>query len=333
MIDTGKNKVLTSLFQCCLLIIVTILVYYPIVYNDFIFLWDDQWQVFCATTEDGFNWDNMKVIFTKPFHNQYFPVNQFFYMLIFTITDNYNPLVFHLFSLFIHIINVLIGYVLFVRFFRLSGRVQKETMNIIAFVTALLFAVHPLNVESVAWISASKILIYTMFYLLGLYCYTMYVENKKIIFYSLTLLLFLLSFGGKEQAVVFPISLLLIDWLLNRNFKDADLWIEKSPFILVAFLLGLITLYVSHGGFSFGGQDYSVWERVVFCCYSFFEYLFKWLFPVKLLYLYPFPFLPGETMPIWLYLYPIFFIVIIVSFRKILIGHWPLIFGLLFFCD
>ena len=331
MINTGKNIVLTSPFQYCLLIILTALVYYPIVYNDFIFLWDDQWQVFCATTEDGFNWNNMKAIFMNPFHSQYFPVNQFFYMLIFSITDNYNPLVFHLFYLFVHINNVLLVYMLFIRFFRLSGRIRKERMNIIAFITALLFAVHPLNVESVAWISASKILIYVVFYLLGLYSYTIYIEKKKLIFYCFTLLFFLLSFGGKEQAVVFPISLFLIDWLLNRNFKESDLWIEKSPFILMAILLGVITLYVSYGGFSLGSQDYSMWERIVFCCYSFFEYLFKWLFPIKLLYLYPFPFLPGETMPMWLYIYPIFFIVIIVSFRKLLVSYWPLIFGLLFF--
>lgn len=331
MINYGKYTVLITFFQCCLLIIATIFVYYPIVHNDFIFLWDDQWQVFCATTENGFNWDNIKVIFMNSFYNQYFPVNQFFYMLLFSITKNYNPLLFHLFSLLIHIMNVLLVYMLFIRLFYMSGRIQMGMMNIIVFITALLFAIHPLNVESVAWISASKILLYTLFYLLGLFCYTGYIKTKKILYYCLTLLLFLLSFGGKEQAVVFPASLLLIDWLLNRNLKDSDLWLEKFPFILMAFLLSLITLYVSHGGFSFDGLDYSIWERIVFCCYSFFEYLFKWIFPIKLLYLYPFPFLPGETMPIWLYIYPILFVVVIVSFYKILVGRWPVIFGLLFF--
>lgn len=327
-IQTHKNE----LWMLALLILACLAVYYPAFGNDFIYLWDDQWQVLTETTENGFTLDNLRVMFLEPFHGQYFPVNQFLYTLVYELSGgDYSPFAFHLFCILLHVLNTLLVYFLFRRMLEASGRMDVSRIPAVSFITALLFAVHPLNVESVAWISASKILVYALFYLSALYTYIIYVEKRKIRYYLYSLFLMVLSFGGKEQAVILPVCILVVDWLLKRNFKDVELWIEKIPFFVLAFLLGLITIYCAHGGFTFGGEDgYPLWQRVIFGCYSFAEYLFKWLVPVKLLYLYPFPSLPGEALPTWMLSYPMLLVIIGVCFHRQL-SAWPVAFGLLFF--
>lgn len=314
------------------LIVACLAVYYPSFTSDFIYQWDDQWQVLTETTESGFTAENLRVMFLEPFHNQYFPVNQLFYTLIYELSGGeYIPFSFHLFCVLLHIINTVLLYYLFKRMLGMSGRIDVSRIQPVAFITALLFAVHPLNVESVAWISASKILVYTVFFLLSIFTYLVYIQKGQIRYIFYSLLMLLCSFGGKEQAVILPVCLLVVDWLLQRNMKDVNLWIEKIPFFLLAFLLGLITIYCAHGGLSFGGGDgYPLWQRVIFGCYSFAEYLFKWAVPVKLLYLYPFPSLPGEALPSWMLFYPALLIIIFLSFRKQFL-QWPVAFGLLFF--
>lgn len=321
-----------ELWMLCLLILACFAAYYPAFSNDFIYLWDDQWQVMTETTENGITLDNLQVIFLQPFHNQYFPINQLLYTIVYALSGNeYSPFAFHLFCILLHVLNTLLVFFLLKRMLQLSGRMDILRIPRVSFLTALLFAIHPLNVESVAWISASKILVYALFYLLALYTYIIYVEKRQIRYYLYTLLLLILSFGGKEQAVILPVCLFVIDWLLKRNFKDVNLWIEKIPFFVLAILLGLITVYCANGGFSLGeGDGYPLWQRLIFGCYSFTEYLFKWLVPVKLLYLYPFPSLPGEALPNWMLFYPMLLVIAVVCFRRQLCA-WPVAFGMMFF--
>lgn len=282
------------------------------------------------TTENGFNLDNIWSMFSNPFYNQYFPVNQFFYMLVYTFSGGYDAFGFHLFCVLLHLSNVLLVYFLFKYMLRLSGRLQTEWILMISFITSLLFAIHPLNVESVAWISASKVLVYTFFYLLSMFSYVKYVEKKEYKYLLLSLILLSCSFGGKEQAVVLPFALLLIDWLLKRDMKSVTLWLEKSPFFLLSVLFGFVTIYLSHGVLSLPENDYAFWQRAIFGCYSYIEYLFKWLFPIKLLYLYPFPSLPEDPIPNWLLYYPILLVLIVGFFNKVLL-KWPLLFRFSFF--
>lgn len=168
------------------LIIIVLLVYFPTFFNDFIYMWDDQWQVLTKTTENGFNWGNIVQIFSQSFYSQYFPVNQFFYMLVYVLSGGYNAFAFHLFCLFVHALNTILVYYLIKKCLLLSERVDGSKVKIMPFLTALLFAVHPLNVESVAWISASKVLIYSFFFLLALYAYVIYYKkNRYSICYTL----------------------------------------------------------------------------------------------------------------------------------------------------
>src|SRR5690606_3928296 len=100
----------------------------------------------------------------------------------------------------------------------------------------------PINVEPIVWVSASKVLLYAMFYLLSLICYSHFLKSGKSIYYYLTILCFIFSFGAKEQAVTMPLCLLLFDLLYSRKFTDIMVWYEKVPFFIISLIFGLITL-------------------------------------------------------------------------------------------
>lgn len=315
------------IFIYLLLVIPVLIVYYPVLSNDFLYLWDDQWVVINHYTSGGINFDNLYRILTDFYHGQYAPVNELSYLLLYS-AFGYNPVVFHLASLVWHAANVLLVYVFISKLLFLRGGFSREKISCIAFLTALIFGVHPVNVESVAWVSASKILIYSFFYLLSLLSYLKYVENKKIGYYCLTFLFFIFSFGGKEQAVTLPVCLLLIDYFVKRDLKDKQVWIEKIPFFLFALFFGLLT--IQSQGDPGNRPVYPMGQRLMLACYTLFEYFVKCLIPIKLSYLYPFPMQPGESLPLRFWIYP--FIILCALFylysnRKNAI----LIFSVLFF--
>ncbi|MCB6307843.1 hypothetical protein LI302_23400, partial [Parabacteroides merdae] len=98
---------------------------------------------------------------------------------------------------------------------------------------------------------------------------------------------------SKEQAFVLPLSLILIDWFISRNLKSSDWWIEKMPFFILSVGFALLTLDLQ--GPRSEAVSYTAVQRLLFGCYSLFEYLTKSLLPINLNYLYPFPILPGNS--------------------------------------
>ena len=228
-----------------------------------------------------------------------------------------------------------------------SGYTDETTLRQVAFFTALLFAIHPLQVESVAWISASKIPLYTMFGLLMMLSYIRYVRTGKIRFYLLAFLMLVFSFGSKEQSVILPLLLPLIDWVLRRTplacGNDAAtemvakrgwwyLLAEKMPFLLFALFAGLITYANQSAAVIAAWAGYPLGQRLVFGAYSLVEYFGKLIAPVNLLYFYPFPMAPGKAFPPHFLIYPV--IVIAAAgflFKTLKREHWPVVFGLLWF--
>jgi len=154
-------------------------VYFPILGNDFLYYWDDQWVVINVYTEGGLNVQNLWAIFSEFYHGQYAPLNESLYLILYT-TFGYKPFWFHLASLLLHAANVLLVYACIFRLLELSRKIVIEHKQLIAFFTALIFAVHPFNVESVAWMSASKVLVYSFFYLLATYTFLNYCQSIVI---------------------------------------------------------------------------------------------------------------------------------------------------------
>jgi len=284
-------------------------------------------------TEGGINARNITLILTSIFHGQYAPVNHLMFLFIYSFVG-YNAFYFHLICLMLHIscvcfVNIII-FQLFNQTKREHTHINDKNIRIIAFITALIFAIHPLNVEAVAWISAVKVLNYSFFYLLATLTYLAYLKKENIIYYLLTVLLFALSFGGKEQALTFPVWLLLVYFILGYDLKIKKIRYQLIPFFLLAAFFGFVVIN-SAGRNEYNVNDlYPLWQRVVFGCYSFVEYVTKFAFPYKLLYIYPYPMASGEPLPSWLLVYPPLILVFFISLKNYLLKK-PFVYGILLF--
>lgn len=292
----------------CFLLILCILTYFNVLQADFLYYWDDQVIVMNQYTVGGWSFKNMWHICTDFHAGQYAPVMEVNFLMLYTLFG-YNPFWFHLANLCWHLGCVCLVGLFVVRLLKIHGCFSNRDIHLIAFLTALIFSIHPFNVEAVAWISAVKILIYSFFYLLAAICYLRYIKTLAKKDYLLTLFLFVVSFLAKEQAVTLPLLLILIDWFCHRNLKDENLWVEKLPFFVLSFFFGIITILSQQGGGD--APVYPFGQRIIFASYAIFEYLTKSLLPIGLNYLYPFPILPGESLPVRFWIYPLLTVCII----------------------
>ncbi len=315
-----------------LFIVICFLVFWPVFSHQFQFFWDDQWVVMNDYTEGGINTENIVTILTEFYHGQYAPVNEFFYLTLYSLFG-YNAFWFHTASLLVHISNVLLLFFLVKKLLQTSGQFEKCSVMRIALVTSLLMAVHPLMVESVSWMAASKCILFALFYLMALQAYSSYLVSKKSWHYVLTLLFFVISFGAKEQAITMPVCLLLFDFILKRDMQSSKVWFEKLPFFCLSICFAIITFYsqaYNGEGILSSQKHYPFYQNFVFAAYTLTEYIIKCILPIRLSYIYPFPNLPGEPMPVYLWLYPVVLLCVATGFWKFWSKRWVL-FGIGFF--
>lgn len=315
-----------------ILIIATLLVFYQTTGFHFLKDWDDEWQVLNRCTANGFTLSNIQEIFSTFYNGQYSPLNQLSYTIIF-IFNGLNPQGYHWANLVWHT-----GYICLVFFFidkllqlHTGNKNQKNTW--IAFIVALFMALHPVQVETVAWISASKILTCSFFFMGSLVCYLSYLQSYKVRYYAGAAILFICSFLCKEQAVILPVCLVLIDWFTRRKLTDTAVIVEKAPFFALTICFILVTLYSYDQTFTevvATDRFYTFPQRLAFSGFSLIEYVQKILLPVNLMYLYPYPMDVGDSLPIRFWIYPFVipvFIFVIWHFRK----KRLFLFGCLFF--
>ena len=203
---------------------------------------------------------------------------------------------YHLFNLIFHLVNCYLVY-------RLAFLLSKNN-SLIALVTSLLFAIHPLHVESVAWISERKDVLYGLFFIAGHIAYTRYLDAASKKQYWLTLLFVVLSLMSKPAAVIFPVSLFCIDILRRRQFSFR-LIIEKIPFFIPAIIMGLLTINAQKTVGATGEEYFGLAKNILFGFYGIMMYFVKMIIPVKLSAFYPFPPLNEKLSAVY-YVAPIF---------------------------
>jgi hypothetical protein len=159
----------------------------------------------------------------------------------------------------------------------------------VSFITALLFAIHPMRVESVVWITERKDVLFGAFYLLSLIFYIQYIRQKKAWYYVLALLVFILSLLSKIQAVALPLSLLLVDYWFSRKLSK-KLVLEKIPFFVLSLATGLVGIYFLRQQGSLDTTSlFPLHQRLFIGSYSFIVYLLKSVFPWEMSAVYPYP--------------------------------------------
>jgi tetratricopeptide (TPR) repeat protein len=300
---------------------VTFICYIPALTNEFV-NWDDYGYVVDNTLIRDFSVKNIATIFTKLEQmGNYHPLTMLTYNIEYQFFGQ-NPHGYHVTNIMLHLINTALVFWLL---YLLSGRT-------VAIVVATLFGVHTLHVESVAWVSERKDLLYAMFFFLSLICYVKYVKTRKDTkLYIASFAFFILSVLSKAMGVSLAAVLLLVDYLFDRKFEKKVL-IEKVPFFVVALIFGVLALFAQQAARAIHGYtQYSVFEKILFACLGFVTYLFKLIIPTKLSAFYPYPEKVGGALPASVWLYPLLALLIAWATLYSLRNTKKIFFGMMFF--
>jgi len=258
------------------ILVVTFVTYLPSLDNGFI-NWDDNAYV---TENPILAHPSPHDLLTLPFAGNYHPLTMASLALNYRLSG-LDPASYHWLNLLLHLANTALVF-LFVR--KLSGDRFWTTV-----VTSVFFGIHPTHVESVAWISERKDVLYAFFYLIALIVYLRYLDTRRYPWLILTLLAFVLSLASKPAAVVLPVTLLAIDYFRRRPW-GASVVLEKAPFFAIAIIGGIFTIQAQHGaGAIAAAQLFSPFKKVLFASYATAMYMVKLFVPVHLSAIYPYP--------------------------------------------
>ncbi len=296
----------------------TFVAYLPSLDNDFT-NWDDTVYV---TENLLLARPSFHAILTTPVNGNYHPVTMWSLALNYQLSQ-LHPASYHWLSLLLHLANTALTF-LFIR--KLTGGALWA-----ALVTSLFFGIHPMHVESVAWIAERKDALFAFFYLLGLLTYLRYLDTKRRAWLLATLAAFILSVGSKPAAVVFPATLLAIDWYRRRPFS-LGVVLEKVPFVAISIAIGLLTIHAQESAGALTGAAYwTPFKRVLLASYGTVMYVVKLIAPFGLSAIYPYP--RRNMVQLGGEFYLAFAILIVLLLAAVFIArrNRPVLFGLLFF--
>ena len=257
---------------------VTFILFTPALKNGFT-NWDDVLYVTQNPLLQSLNAEGLKAIFTTPVVSNFHPLTILSLALTYQVSE-LQPLGYHLTSIVLHAINT--GLV-----FWLIWLLSAGNRWVSAFV-ALAFGIHPMHVESVAWISERKDLLYTLFYVLAMIIYVRYVQTQKMKYLVGVTLLGVLSLLCKPAAIVLPLTLIAVDYYLQRTWSWT--WVtEKLPLFIGSGILAYATLAIQAKRAVASVELYGILERICFAGFGLIWYLIKAIVPYPLSALHPFP--------------------------------------------
>ncbi len=279
-----------------IVLLITCLSFLPSLKNNFV-NWDDDILVVKNPDIRQISWPQLKKVFTSYYAGTYIP----FTILSFSVEYQFfksEPYIYHFTNLILHLLNCLIVFLI----------IFVLTRNItVSFITAVLFGIHPLRVESVAWVTERKDVLYALFFLGSLLSYLYYLQRRKISYYYLSLILFIFSFLAKGMAMTLPFILLLVDRFRGRRF-DKRLFLEKVPFFVIAVVSGIMAIIAQQ---TLRGHTFPFLKNILIAIYVFIFYIYKIIFPVQLYAFYPFPTGITNRLPPPFFITPIILVLLI----------------------
>ncbi|HEY5967413.1 MAG TPA: hypothetical protein VIU35_05510, partial [Chitinophagaceae bacterium] len=249
--------------------------------------WDDEYYVVQNALLRGPDWAG---IFSKPVVSNYHPIT------IATLAANYSMTgldasSYLITNLLLHLINTgLVFYFIWL----ISGK----KLWVAAF-TAIVFGIHPMHVESVAWVSERKDVLYTLFFLLSLIQYWYFLTGKKNKNLIYCFLFFALSLLSKPAAIILPFVLVLLDYWYGRPIGKRSI-VEKIPFLFLSLVFAVITVKLQSKTAIAGLDFYPLWSRFFFATYTSMMYIIRFFVPYPLSTFHPFPATKSLGWPIML---------------------------------
>ena len=214
-----------------------------------------------------------------------------------------NAFFFHVNNLILHIINCLLVFYILKKILQRST-IEQDSVSLLAFFAVLLFGIHPLHVESVAWATERKDVLYTFFFFGAMLAYTSYLEQKKTYYFLLAIVSYFLSVASKSPGITLIAVLFLLDYIYEKRIFIATLR-QKIPFLLILLLAlyayGLLTNFsgqaagLTQGIITKAGSDEaanllglpSMYSRLLLLNYKFLFWAIRVLVPYKLSIIYP----------------------------------------------
>ena len=312
-----------SLILCLLLVTCTLVIYNSVNQNGFVNYDDDVYVTANRHVQAGLNWSTIRWAFTTFDAANWHPLTWISHALDYRLFK-LNPAGHHYTNVLLHCVNVVLLFLLLVQ------ATQQTWPSLIA---AAIFAVHPLNVESVAWAAERKNVLSMLFLLLAFWAYQRYASKPSIARYGTVFYLFACGLMAKPQVITLPFLLLLWDyWPLRRlsfSSPQADatgdrtrslgwLLLEKVPLLLLSAASAIVTL----AGQQAGGAVRSVIEypptvRIQNAIGAYFDYVGRLLWPLRLAPMYPHP---GDSLLAWQILVAALFVigvsVLVLRFRE-----------------
>jgi tetratricopeptide (TPR) repeat protein len=316
---SGESRILIA---CLLLVVVTLAFYNPIVHNQFTGFDDWSYILKNSHVQSGLTWDTVKWSFTTFHEGNWHPLTWLSHALDCQIF-HLNPVGHHYTNVLFHAINAVL---LFLLLRRATGTVWPNL------VVAALFALHPINVESVAWASERKNVLSMFFFLLALGAYDRYARTGRRGVYLWLMALFAFGLMAKPQIVTLPFVLLLWDyWPLQRMGACTAvlrvsgqvaprslrflIW-EKVPLFVVAGADSVVTAIAQRSGNAVRSiSEFSISARLETAVVSYVRYIGKAFWPSHLAPMYP---RPQGLLPVW----PVVGSVVLLLMLSALVYYW-----------
>ncbi|MFZ0034019.1 MAG: tetratricopeptide repeat protein [Sedimentisphaerales bacterium] len=272
-----KNGDFKNWLIASILVIITVAAYLPAVRAGFI--WDDDQYVtenHLLSAPDGLR----HIWFSQDSPSQYFPMTYTTFRLEYALWK-LNPVGYHITNILLHAINAL-----------LLWHLLKHLSIPGAWFAAAVFALHPVNVESVAWITERKNILMMLFSLLSLLAWSKFADcseygRRRWYFYTASLLLYVIALFSKTTACTLPVGLLLILWL-KRIPITVKRWLQIAPFVILGLAMGIFVVWWErvHQGTESLNLGLNFLERVLLASRALWFYAWKLLWPVNLAFSY-----------------------------------------------
>lgn len=269
-----------SIFELLGIVLITLILYGPSTQFDFV-NYDDQVYVLENTFVQS---PTMNSLLDGSGTGNFHPLTMISLWLDHTF-GNGSANMFHVSNVFWHLLNVVLV-------FFLVQRLLPDRRGVPFFV-ALLFAIHPMHIESVAWISSRKDLVYTFFYLSALIVYHQYLKKQQKQFLVYTLVLGVLSLLSKPAAITLPVALTLLYYWEYGTIQTKKL-LELAPLFLGSIIIGLLTIQLQSNDAINDLETYSLVERMGFALYGIYYYTIQSIWPSGLTAMHPYP--AGDEM-------------------------------------
>ena len=282
--STGKRSAVLSL----LLTLLTLVAYNPVTHNDFVSFDDPEYITANQHVRAGLTWNTIQWAFRSTEQGNWHPLTW--------LSHAVDCQLFHLKPAGHHYVTVLLHALTTVLLFLFLQAVTSFAWR--SAMVAALFAVHPMNVESVAWAAERKSVLCMFFFVLMLLVYRWYTQRPDWKRYSLVALLFALGLMSKPMLVTVPFLLLLLDyWPLERTSKQAWGWlvVEKLPLLAMSIASSIITMIAQKAGGAIHSGDFTFSNRLQNAIVSYVRYIGKAIWPVDLASFYPHP----QQLPAW----------------------------------